>query len=294
MRITLGEVRQLIREILGEKGEVVVYHASPKLSLDRIMPRYSPKFGTKGIFVTSDRGSILRSWADWALRKPSSTKTGRTSDRYESIAIYTIRIPKDMFDASEAYHSNTAQESGGGPGAWGWDVETFIPEELMPNGYLTPTSKKEYSQRDMQNADVRSDTYKRAGQKPEEPESLSPTGKNPAKELFSDLKRKVATADLRRGGRIGTPTNWPINEDPPQQSLDASMDKLRSMAEKPRLSSSETAELNDLVATIEDLIGIQVKALPQGTYQPDKDSTRTPKQSHVYRRSARERRGQQD
>ena len=200
MRITIGEVRQIISEILHEAGEVVVYHASPKLSLDRIMPRYSPKFGTKGIFVTSDFGSILRSWADWALRKPDKTKTGRTGDRYESIAIYTIRIPKDVFDASEEYHTNTARETGGAVGAWGWDTETFVPAQLMPDGYLSPSSVKVYSQRDMQNVDTRGDFYKKAGQKPAEADPLAQVGKNPAKELLADLQDRIETAALRRGG----------------------------------------------------------------------------------------------
>ena len=50
MTMSIGLIRELIKEVLHEKGEVIVYHASPQLDLKRINPKYSPKFGTEGVF----------------------------------------------------------------------------------------------------------------------------------------------------------------------------------------------------------------------------------------------------
>lgn len=292
--MSIGLIRELIKEVLHEKGEVVVYHASPQLGLKRINPKYSPKFGTEGIFVTRDLGSILRSWADWALRKPDKTRTGRTAATYENLAIYTIRIPKSVFDASEAAHERAAAASReGGLGAWGWDVETFIPESLMPDGHLTPTSVKTYSARDLENIDTRVAAWKKAGMKPPTEQILPGSGKNPAKEAYAELSEKIKTAALKRGGPIGEPSGWKWTKEHgyPQEKLSMMMGRLYDLAKKPRLDRSGTSELQRLVSDIEDIIDIPVKSLPSPpAQQAPKLTDRTEKRPHLYRRSPDERR----
>lgn len=292
--MSIGLIRELIKEVLHEKGEIVVYHASPQLDLKRINPKYSPKFSTEGVFVTRDLGSILRSWASWALRKPDKTKTGRTGDTYENLAIYTIRIPKTVFDTSEETHEKVAASSEGGLGAWGWDVETFIPKNLMPDGYLTPTSVKTYNARDLENLDVRSDAWKKAGMKPPSGQPLPKSGKNPAKEAYAELSEKIKTAALKRGGPIGEPSGWKWTKEYgyPQEKLSMMMGQLYDLAKKPRLDRSESSELERLVSNIKELIDVPVKSLPgSDRHQPQKiGAGSVEKKSHSYRRSPDERR----
>lgn len=105
-------IRNLVLEILkSDKSEIVVYHASPELDLKRISPRYSPKFGKRGIFITNSKQSIWNSWAGWAMSKPKRDKRGRTNEMYDRIAVYTIRIPKELFDESDRQHNEKAKQS---------------------------------------------------------------------------------------------------------------------------------------------------------------------------------------
>lgn len=47
---------------------VTVYHISPNANIQQVRGRYSPKFGTTGMFV-GPKKAILRSWAAYVAYK---------------------------------------------------------------------------------------------------------------------------------------------------------------------------------------------------------------------------------
>lgn len=127
---------------------IKLYHISAEKSLNRLMPRPSPKFHQKGLFVTPSLQSIKHSWAGWVAgkkhyetrniqRQMDSYKSGPGQrENYTNLTLYTLEMPVDKYLECEKYHDAVAEEdSKRNPetslGAWGWDVETFIPEEYM-------------------------------------------------------------------------------------------------------------------------------------------------------------------
>lgn len=125
---------------------ITVFHASPQLSLGIIQPRFSPKFQGFGIFVTTSKESIWKSWGYWASRKAVSSHSPKRASgglHHDKVAVYTCHVPRDLFKESERQHWARAEECGNSYGAWGCDVETFLPSSLFPS--LVPTSKKVYT-----------------------------------------------------------------------------------------------------------------------------------------------------
>jgi len=281
MKVTIGELRQLISEILHDKANFVVYHASPQLSLNRILPRRSPKFPKEGVFVSSSKESMFDSWISWALRKPDATRTGRTSELYDKIALYTIRIPRALFDEAEKYHAAAAESSSGETGAWGWDVETFIPASLIEKhtgkDYLEPTSREVFDRQDFEKTDRSKQGWKKAGSRPEEPDEIPLTGKNPARAILRDMEDKIETSALKRGGPLGTPTGWRGKSSTPNEDIWKAMNRLRDLAKKTRLDSAEKREVDDLEAEIDELLSIQVKRISQGPPRDNLPSSPSPR-----------------
>ena len=257
-------LRTLIREILHERGEVVVYHASPQLGLSRIMPRYSPKFGENGVFVSDSKESMLNSWMSWAMMKPDKTRHGRTGDKFERVALYTIRVPREDFEEAKRRHAGRAASAAAGSiGTWGWDVETFIPEDLMPDGYLKPTSVKIYDEFDVKDASMHKDQWREAGKRPR-PEPLPGGSKNPARAVHKELEDEIIKTTFKRGGRIapqpGRYGMMPTSAaDEPEGKLKSIMSSIEKMARKTRITSEEEDELYDMVATARELMAISEK-----------------------------------
>lgn len=90
---------------------------------------------------------MLESWADWAMKKPGPDRTDRTSERFDKIALYTCYVSREILKEAISRHRARAKETGMGYGSWGWDVEVFLPEDLVP--YLKPSSVKVYSAGDI-------------------------------------------------------------------------------------------------------------------------------------------------
>lgn len=118
---------------------------------------------------------MLESWADWAMKKPGPDRTDRTSERFDKIALYTCYVSREILKEANARHWARAKETGGGYGSWGWDVEVFLPEDLVP--YLKPSSVKVYSAGDI----------KEKGK-----HNIQTTGKNTTLEWAESLKNNPA------------------------------------------------------------------------------------------------------
>lgn len=127
------------------------YHASPE-RFDRLVPRYSQKFGTRGIFLAPSRKSILESWGSYVLQhrtqswrnareqKLGGRETKRSEIKepkgYQTLYLYKIHVPRDLVKTLHAMYSEKQKkalvEQGlGAYGAWGWDEEVFVPEEMI-------------------------------------------------------------------------------------------------------------------------------------------------------------------
>ena len=240
-----------------------MYHASPQLGLSRIMPRYSPKFGENGVFVSDSKESMLNSWMSWAMMKPDKTRHGRTGDKFERVALYTIRVPREDFEEAKRRHAGMAASAAAGSvGAWGWDVETFIPEDLMPDGYLTPTSVKVYDEFDVKDASMHKDQWKEAGKRPR-PEPLPGGSKNPARVAYKELQDEIIKSTLKRGGRIapqpGRYGMMPDIPDEPENKLKRLMSSIEKMARKTWITSEEEDELDVMVNAARELMAIPEK-----------------------------------
>lgn len=138
--MNLNALKLIIKEILAEAKlntkPVYVYHISYNANLrEPLTGVYSRKFQKKGLFV-APLNAIKRSWAEWAASKG---RFGAKHDQtYENLTLYKLALPKWVLDQANKEHHATAQKSiEANPetaiGAWGWDIETFIPEELLQN-----------------------------------------------------------------------------------------------------------------------------------------------------------------
>ena len=262
-------LKSLIIEILNEartKEGVTVYHASPQTSLSRIMPRFSSKFGEKGIFVSESLEAMWNSWINWALQRPDEERGGRGEGYFERVAVYTARIPRDVFEKAKKSHKSTAAsavEAGGegAVGAFAWDVETFLPESLVP--YLEPTSKKVYTKREIEKQISGYPKWKKAGYDPrKEAEEVSYVGtkRNPAKAEYTRLKDAAEKAALKRGGRVGELQPMKKGEIygvAYQQKLVEYLGELLELAKKTELNDEERERLDFLVPELERIIAMK-------------------------------------
>lgn len=138
--MTLATLKLLIKTLILEAErntkEVFVYHISPEANLSPQQLKtgvYSPKFRKFGLF-TAPLTAIKNSWADYASGK--GRFGGGRDQTYENLTLYKLGMPKWVFDEAEERHDARAnQEIKKNPdtalGAWGWDIETFIPEDLL-------------------------------------------------------------------------------------------------------------------------------------------------------------------
>ena len=120
----------------GEKMSLV-YHVSPEADIYRFRAMRSPKFGEAGMFVTQDVKSIYHSWADYVMiQKHPRGDALRGKDTFKSLTLYTLSIPTRLVKEAEELYKMAAAEayahSGNySLGAFGWDVEIFLPEWMM-------------------------------------------------------------------------------------------------------------------------------------------------------------------
>jgi len=138
--MTLANLKRLIKTLILEAKqntkEVFVYHISDNANLSPQQLKtgvYSPKFEKNGLF-TAPLNAIKNSWAAYASGKGRFGGGGK--ETYENMALYKLGMPKWVFDEAEARHDARAQQSSAehpdtALGAWGWDIETFIPEDLL-------------------------------------------------------------------------------------------------------------------------------------------------------------------
>jgi hypothetical protein len=264
-------LRRLIVDILNESGTkegITVYHASPQASLTRIMPRFSRKFGEKGIFVSESMESMWNSWISWALQRPGKEGGSRGEGYFDTVTVYTARIPRDVFDEAKKAHGSAAstaiQDDGAGAlGAFAWDIETFIPESLMP--FIEPTSKKVYTRREIEKQMAGNPRWKKAGFNPfkgAEDISYIGTKRNPAKAEYKRLKDAALAGALKRGGRVGD-----FKQDPKgfasaygvtyQQDLIEYLEELSTLAKKTELSDEDSERLGVLVPELERIIAMK-------------------------------------
>lgn len=115
------------------------YHVSPEASITKFQGRYSPKFKTKGLFVSPKFSSIADSWASYVSGKkhPRSEKN-QSNDWYKNVTVYKLQIPKSVIKICQDLYSQRYREARARVkdpmsivGAWGWDLELFIPSEYL-------------------------------------------------------------------------------------------------------------------------------------------------------------------
>jgi hypothetical protein len=137
-------IKALITEAKLNTKPVYVYHISDNANLRFPLTSgvYSPKFEQNGLFV-APLSAIKNSWAHWAAGKSRFASSHgdkeagkRENQRYKNLTLYKLELPKWVLDKAEAEHEAKAEESSkanpnSALGAWGWDLETFIPEELF-------------------------------------------------------------------------------------------------------------------------------------------------------------------
>ncbi len=137
-------IKALIMEAKLNTKPVYVYHISDNANLRFPLTSgvYSKKFEQNGLFV-APLSAIKNSWADWAAGKSRFASSHgdkeagkRESQRYKNLTLYKLELPKWVFDKAEAEHKAKAEQSmkanpDSAFGAWAWDIETFIPEELL-------------------------------------------------------------------------------------------------------------------------------------------------------------------
>ena len=136
-------IKALIMEAKLNTKPVYVYHISDNANLSFPLTSgvYSQKFGKNGLFVAPLR-AIRNSWASWSAKKGRSTagstkeKERREEQLFNNLTLYKLKLPKWVFDKAEAEHKSKAEQGmkdnpDSALGAWGWDAETFIPEEML-------------------------------------------------------------------------------------------------------------------------------------------------------------------
>ena len=115
-----------------------LYHVSAEAGIQRLRGRWSPKIMRKGIFVTSEKNAIYRSWAGYVSGKkfPRDERPSKGKSWYDNLTLYTLAVPNGLYKKIERvipramdHYEEMGRELS--LGAWGWDTEDFIPEEYL-------------------------------------------------------------------------------------------------------------------------------------------------------------------
>lgn len=148
---------QVFKESSFQGKYKIYYHVSTEgnLNLSRL-GAFSKKHDARGMFVTPSFESIINSWFEWVLNSKGRTKDKQvSSEKYDlrdpgqahkTYYIYSIAVPKELALSLEDRFNKKAEEKGGGLGAYGWDLEMFIPNEYF--NQLKIIKKKKYSYND--------------------------------------------------------------------------------------------------------------------------------------------------
>ena len=79
-----------------------LYHTSPE-NVNVLRPRYSPKFGMKGLFVSSKPSAMQNSWVGWASSKDRAPGRRdlpyhkRPQGSFKTITLYTLSLPMEDY-----------------------------------------------------------------------------------------------------------------------------------------------------------------------------------------------------
>jgi hypothetical protein len=143
--MTISNLKLLIKTLILEAKlntkTVYTYHISDNANMsDRQIQAgvYSPKFENLGLF-TAPLNAIKNSWASWAANKGRFGAT--EGQKYKNVTLYKLALPKWVLDQAKKEHEARAEESieqhpDSALGAWGWDIETFIPKELLQHVHI--------------------------------------------------------------------------------------------------------------------------------------------------------------
>jgi hypothetical protein len=123
---------------------IQVYHISPDANINVFRGMHSAKHGDSGVFVTPSKLSIYRSWAAYVKGRKSKNHP-KMDGEYKELTLYTLTIPEWALAEAMARHNEklerAIEEAGEDKSevfaAWGWDVEVFIPKDLLPQLRIT-------------------------------------------------------------------------------------------------------------------------------------------------------------
>lgn len=151
---------------------IKVYHISPHANIQHFIGQYSPKMKAKGIFVSESWISVLKDWIGTLSSKRFGGKRITTLKKrrerlerildkldwkdteytiplqekfhkyhqdfgsWKNLSIYTLLVPKNIFDECEHRMNILTEEAFkrqgyGALGAWSWGDETFILDEYL-------------------------------------------------------------------------------------------------------------------------------------------------------------------
>lgn len=117
---------------------VKVFHASPEADITLFRGTHSQKFNMRGLFVSPTFKSIKQDWAGYVFNKRSRSDPHHPykHDPYDNLTVYTLAVPRGVYESSRRVHQEKAQEAWDrngidSLGAWGWGAETFIPAEYL-------------------------------------------------------------------------------------------------------------------------------------------------------------------
>jgi hypothetical protein len=200
-----------------------LYHASPE-NVNVLRPRYSPKFGMKGLFVSSKPSAMQNSWVGWASSKDRAPGRRdlpyhkRPQGSFKTITLYTLSLPmEDYQQAVERHWKRFDELQAAGVknlhGAFFWDEETFIPEDLMKN--LKIIGKRTDHKKEIQGPQFNHPTI---GMKPSsprmfdanvilklEPEKLASSIKLLSKEEIQKMIESLQKVDFEKMLRLAHP-----------------------------------------------------------------------------------------
>lgn len=200
-----------------------LYHASPE-NVNVLRPRYSPKFGMKGLFVSSKPSAMQNSWVGWAASKDRAPGRRdlpyhkRPQGSFKTITLYTLSLPmEDYQQAVERHWKRFDELQAAGVknlhGAFFWDEETFIPEDLMKN--LKIIGKRTDHKKEIQGPQFNHPTI---GMKPSsprmfdanvilklEPEKLASSIKLLSKEEIEKMIESLQKVDFEKMLRLAQP-----------------------------------------------------------------------------------------
>ena len=119
----------------------IYFHVSPEASITKFQGRYSQKYKTKGLFISPTFEAIACSWAPYVSTKkhPRSSKSFfYNKDYYQNLTVYKLEVPKTIVEICKEQNNQKYQEARAKVkndtsllGAWGWDLELFVPSEYL-------------------------------------------------------------------------------------------------------------------------------------------------------------------